>query len=98
MKPDMYLITKKFPYGHGEDSFVKPEYPYLCEKFHVKVIAAIIKDKRCIAKRIYRALMFGTAAEIFYRRLKKKIGLNKDTKASINEGIGSFSILAMVRN
>ena len=128
MKPDMYLITKAFPYGHGEDSFVKPEYPYLCDRFHVKVIvaelgeteeyvqdrnieaciistvqslwdkvvsflfflterdcyiemAAIIRDKRCILKRMYRALMFGAAAETFYRRLKKEIGLNKNTKA-----------------
>ena len=39
-KPDMYLITQDFPYGHGEDSFVAPEYPYLCEYFHVSVVAA----------------------------------------------------------
>ena len=39
-KPDMYLITQDFPYGPIEDSFVKPEYPYLRERFHVSVIAA----------------------------------------------------------
>lgn len=128
MKPDMYLITHDFPYGHTEDSFVKPEYAYLCDKFHVSVIAtevekakeaahdnnieaymipttqslseklisllcflcekdcyteiaAIIKDRQQVLKRIYRALMFGTAAETFYRRLKKKTGLDRNTDA-----------------
>lgn len=131
MKPDMYLITHDFPYGHTEDSFVKPEYVYLCDKFHVSVIAAetenaecgagsafcggieaciiptiqslldklislfcflcekdcyveiaaIIKDGKQVLKRLYRALMFGAAAETFYRRLKKKTALHKDAKA-----------------
>lgn len=128
MKPVLYLVTKDFPYGHGEDTFVKPEYPYLCEEFQVLVIAteverneeygyakdvnscivsvkqrlfdkfisflrfifekdcymeiaAILKDGKMIGKRIYRALMFGTAAETFYRRLKKATGMKKDTKA-----------------
>ncbi len=132
-KPDMYLITQDFPYGPIEDSFVKPEYPYLCEKFHVSVvaaelsipedavsesdphgqgmeacmiskrqgtgeklfsllrflcekdchteIAAIIRSGQKIPQRIYRALMFGAAAETFYRRLKKKISLTKETRA-----------------
>lgn len=128
MKTDMYLITQDFPYGHIEDSFVKPEYPYLCDRFHVSIIAAelgetvpdttdlpveacviptaqslwdkltsflhflcekdcyselaaIIRDRKFVLKRIYRALMFGTAAETFYRRLKKKLRLNKSTHA-----------------
>ncbi|MCM1134083.1 MAG: glycosyltransferase [Clostridium sp.] len=128
MKPKLYLITKNFPYGHGEDSFVKPEYPYLCREFDVTIITAelgepiekkflneasaaiipatqgifeklfslfcflcekdsyieiknILKTKTKVFRRIYRALMFGTAAETFYCRLKKIIGLNKDTKA-----------------
>lgn len=132
-KPDMYLITHDFPYGHREDSFVRPEYPYLCEYFHVSVIAAemmqsekrlseeevrregieaciiptgqsvpeklysllrfllekdcytelisILKSREKIPQRIYRALMFGTAAETFYRRLRKRIRLTKDTQA-----------------
>lgn len=132
-KPDLYLITQDFPYGHLEDSFVGPEYPYLCEHFHVSVIAAevvqteglrpesdvkqagfeaciiptrqsagekilsllrfllekdcytelasIVKSGEKIPRRIYRALMFGAAAETFYRRLKKKIPLKKDTQA-----------------
>lgn len=132
-KPDMYLITQDFPYGPIEDSFVKPEYPYLCERFHVSVIAAelsvpedsvsedgaceqgieacmisrrqgigekllsllrflgerdcyveiaaIIKSGRKIPQRIYRALMFGAAAETFYHRLKQKISLTKETRA-----------------
>ncbi len=132
-KPDMYLITHEFPFGHREDSFVVPEYPYLCEYFHVRIIAAevtqtedlisegevrekdieaciiptrqssleklfslirflgerdcyieiasILADRKKILPRIYRALMFGTAAETFYRRLKKKISLTKDTRA-----------------
>lgn len=129
MKAKMYLVTREFPYRGGEDSFVKPEYPYLCESFDVSIIAAgidgnvqneeqtneieaciipttqnlfdklisfmcfltekdcyleilsIIKEKKWILKRIYRALMFGTAAETFYRRLKKTTGLNKNTRA-----------------
>lgn len=127
MKPDMYFITKDFPYGHAEDAFVRPEYPYLCDKYHVHVIAAetdisaqheqegieaciipamqtakdkllslmhflcekdcyieiasIIRGQEKILQRIYRALMFGTAAETFYRRLKKKVGMNRDTNA-----------------
>lgn len=156
-KPDLYLITQDFPYGPIEDSFVKPEYPYLCERFHVSIIAAelsipeesvsedcglgelaedfgekqstpgnaaaryetdrqeikacmisknqstgekllslmrflcekdcyteiaaIIKSRRKIPQRIYRALMFGAAAETFYRRLQRKISLTKDTQA-----------------
>ena len=128
MKPDLYLITKDFPFGHGEDSFIEPEYPCLCKNFHVLIIAtevkekteygkegginacvvpvaqrlsdkiisflrflcekdcyaemaAIIKDGKQVGRRIFRALMFGTAAETFYRRLKKKTGLRRDTKA-----------------
>lgn len=182
-KPDLYLITQDFPYGPIEDSFVKPEYPYLCERFQVSIvaaelsipeesvseelvtgdcgleglvsedasekepvledcrlkksaaedsglkkstsrnaaagyetdrqeikacmisqkqstgeklrslmrflcerdcyteIAAIIKSRRKILQRIYRALMFGAAAETFYRRLQQKISLAKDTQA-----------------
>lgn len=128
-KPLLYLITKEFPYGHGEDSFVRPEYPYLCDKFDVTVIAAelpdhlssneassqikagkisvqqnmgnkvlsfvhflmrrecyielfhIVKAKKKIIQRIYRMLMFGTAAETFYGRLKAETKLCKDTNA-----------------
>lgn len=137
-KPDMYLVTQDFPYGHVEDSFVAPEYPYLCEYFHVSVVAAevkpedepaaqenggqkgdpgkgveaciiptkqsaaeklisllcflakrdchrelvsILKSGEKIPQRAYRALMFGTAAQTFYRRLKKKLHLTKDTRA-----------------
>lgn len=132
-KPDLYLITQDYPYGRLEDSFVGPEYPYLCEYFHVSMIAAevtsaamlrpeeeireegmeaciiptgqslaeklfslcrfllekdcytelasILKSGEKIPQRIYRALMFGAAAETFYRRLKKKIPLKKDTRA-----------------
>lgn len=128
MKPEMYLITKDFPYGHGEDTFAGAEYPYLCKAFQVSVIAtevepdtehgrtesinahivsvsqgifdkivsllrfmlekdcyteiaAIIKEGKQTGRRIYRALMFGTAAETFYRRLKKATGIRRDTKA-----------------
>ena len=125
--PRLYLITKDYPYGHGEDAFVKPEYPFLCDKFRVCVIAAetdetgeevpekmectrisshqtltdkvvsllrfvcekdcyiematIVKARRKIPQRIYRALMFGAAAETFYRRLKKRISLTRDAQA-----------------
>lgn len=132
-KPDLYLITQDYPYGHLEDSFIGPEYPYLCERFHVSMIAAevapeaklrseeeirekgmeaciiptrqsagekllsllrFLLEKDCyrelasiwksgerIPQRIYRALMFGAAAETFYRRLKKQISLTKNTRA-----------------
>lgn len=132
-KQDLYLITQDYPYGHLEDSFVGPEYPYLSERFHVFMIAAevppaaklrpeeeirgkgmeaciiptrqsvaeklfslfrfllekdcyielasIVKSGERIPQRIYRALMFGAAAETFYRRLKKKLSLTKDTRA-----------------
>lgn len=113
MKPQLFLITKDFPHGHSEDSFVKPEYPYLCEKFQVEIIPAeskefqtqslwekmfsflcflcekdcyrelwdIWKDGKHVLGRSYRVLMFGTAAESFYRKLKKTTGLNSQTKA-----------------
>lgn len=132
-KPHMYLITQEFPYGRLEDSFVEQEYSYLCQKFHISVIAAevvpteellseetvkekgieahiiptrqniaekllsllcfllkrdcyielisIVKSKEKIFERIYRAMMFGVAAETFYRRLKKSIHLAKDARA-----------------
>ena len=134
-KPRMYLITQDFPYGHSEDSFVGPEYLYLCKQFHISVVAAevapeaellpeetvkgkgiearviptrqniaeklfsllcfllkrdcyielvsIVRSKEKIFRRIYRALMFGSAAETFYRRLKKSLHLTKDTRALI---------------
>lgn len=132
-KPHMYLITQEFPYGHLEDSFVGPEYSYLCKQFHVSVVAAelasteelrseetvkeqgfeariipteqniaeklfsllcfllkrdcyielvsIVKGREKIFKNIYRALMYGAAAETFYRRLKQSLRLAKDTRA-----------------
>ena len=132
-KPHIYLITQDFPYGHLEDSFIEPEYSYLCKQFHISVIAAeiastaellseeavkgkgieaciiptrqtiaeklfslicfllkkdcyielvsIVKSKEKIFRRIYRALMYGVAAETFYRRLKKSLHLAKDTRA-----------------
>ena len=43
MKPEMYLITKDFPYGHGEDTFAGAEYPYLCKAFQVSVIATEVE-------------------------------------------------------
>ena len=44
-------------------------------------LASIVKSKEKISKRIYRALMYGVAAETFYRRLKKSLRLAKDTRA-----------------
>ena len=113
MKPQLFLITKDFPIGHSEDSFVKPEYPYLCQDFQVEVISAesdpyqiqtlgekiisflrflferdcyrelwsILKDRKKVLPRCYRTLMFGTAAESFYRKLKKATGLNRTSRA-----------------
>lgn len=131
MKPKLYLVTKDFPFGEGEKSFIKPEYPYLCEKFDVTIIVAelineigdqinervsaentfvvsckrniwekigsylrflgekacykemlyIIRERRAVLKRISRALMFGAAAETFYYRTKKQIGIDRHTQA-----------------
>ena len=132
-KQRVFHITQDFPYGHLEDSFVGPEYPYLCECFDISIIAAevppdtellseeevknkgfeariisnrqkiteklfslccflltkdcyteiisIIRSGKKIFRRIYRALMFGAAAETFYRRLKQSISLTRDTQA-----------------
>lgn len=44
-------------------------------------IVSIVKSKEKIFRRIYRALMFGAAAETFYLRLKKSLHLAKDTRA-----------------
>ena len=127
MKPKLYLITKEFPFGKTEDSFVRLEYPYLCEHFDVTVFATdlkkqiynvdeetdayiinatqtngekmksflhflfsracyretriLLKEKEKFAKRMYRMLMFGTAGESFYRKLKASCKLEKNTKA-----------------
>ena len=131
MKPKLYLVTKEFPFGEGEKSFIKPEYPYLCEKFDVNTIVAelpeeirdqkkenlgadntfvvsckrniwgkigsylrflgekacykeilyIIKERRSVLKRIFRALMFGAAAETFYYRTKKITAIERQTRA-----------------
>lgn len=45
MKPKLYLVTKEFPFGEGEKSFVKPEYPYLRERFDVTIIVTELPDE-----------------------------------------------------
>lgn len=129
MKKRLYLITEEFPFEHGEDTFVGLEYPLLCEKFDLELIATgvknieylgeirgygnasvipsaqtniekiysllcflmrkecyqeivdILKHKEYCIQRILRALMYGAAAETFFRRLKKKTALQKNTEA-----------------
>lgn len=49
----------------------------------ISEILQIIKCKEKIFQRIYRALMFGTAGESFYRLLIKKVGLKKNTDALV---------------
>lgn len=130
MKKKLYLITKEFPFGHCEDSFVKLEYPYLQRIFDVTIIMTelhddktlnmpvdnthynlsrkqsffekgysflrfllestcyreinqLLKTKKLVARRIFRSLMFGTAAETFYRRIKRAMSLTKETDAII---------------
>ncbi len=39
MKSKLYLITTDFPYGHGENSFLLPELPYLTQRFDVTIIS-----------------------------------------------------------
>lgn len=35
----MFLITEGFPYGKGEKTFIKPELPYLKDKFDVTIVS-----------------------------------------------------------
>jgi len=39
MKKKLFLITESFPYGTGEKTFIKPELPYLIDKFDVTIIS-----------------------------------------------------------
>lgn len=43
--------------------------------------ARIIKGKKLIVKRLFRALMFGTAAETFWKKLKMTCNIHKDIDA-----------------
>lgn len=126
----IFLITKGFPYGNTENSFVTREYNCIKEKFTVKVLAAetdvtakktyfgaidakqiriessileklfslgrfllkrecyieikdIVKSREYVAKRIFRALMFGTAAETFYKRFVEVTKITPETEAIV---------------
>ncbi|MDD6628228.1 MAG: glycosyltransferase [Lachnospiraceae bacterium] len=46
MKKKLYLITSDFPYGQGEESFILPELPYLCDKFEVTIISTSLKKQQ----------------------------------------------------
>lgn len=56
---------------------------FLMEKDCCIELKNIIKSGKYIGKRFWRALMFGSCAETFYRRFRKKTGINKDTEAII---------------
>lgn len=126
----VFLVTKGFPFGNSESSFITAEYDHIKEKFDVTVIATevdkqekqtypqnidtirmdtenctwrkisslirfllkkefyleikdIIKTRTLTAKRIFRALMFGTAAEVFFQNFKKVAGLTSETEAIV---------------
>lgn len=124
----IYLVTKSFPYGNEERSFLGPEYECLKAEFDITLVTTevdpknieaqdncknvvyikkqrgyiekvtslcrfllqkdcyreigkIVKTRKNVTKRIGRALMFGSAAETFYRRLKKSLNLQRGTEA-----------------
>ena len=52
---------------------------FLCKREAWEEISIIFKSRKLIRKRLFRALMFGTAAETFWRNLKSVYGINKDT-------------------
>lgn len=56
---------------------------FLMEKDCYIEIKNIIKSGKYIGKRFWRALMFGSCAETFYQRFRKKTGINRDTEAII---------------
>ena len=130
MAHKIFLITKSFPYGNTESSFVTLEYNCIREKFEVTVLAAetdmvtektysgainaeqirsesgiwekafsfirflltkecyieiadIVKTHKSVVKRIFRAFMFGTAAETFFRRFVKATKISRETEAIV---------------
>lgn len=54
---------------------------FLCKREAWEEFAQIIKERKLIIKRLFRAFMFGTAAETFWRRLKKACDICKNTEA-----------------
>lgn len=54
---------------------------FLCKREAWEEFAQIIKGKELIAKRLFRALMFGTAAETFWKKLKTVCDIHKDIDA-----------------
>lgn len=60
------------------DKFVSAA-SFLLKREAWEEISVIFKDGQLIRKRLFRALMFGTAAETFWRNLKSAYGINKDT-------------------
>lgn len=54
---------------------------FLCKRDAWEEFVQIIKEQKLILKRLFRALMFGTAAETFWRRTKKACNLCKSSEA-----------------
>lgn len=54
---------------------------FLCKREAWEEFAQIIRRKKLIVKRLFRALMFGTAAEAFWKKLKKVCNIHKDMDA-----------------
>lgn len=54
---------------------------FLCKREAWEEFTQIIKGKKLIAKRLFRALMFGTAAETFWKKLKTVCDIHKDIDA-----------------
>lgn len=54
---------------------------FLCKREAWEEFAQIILERKLIGKRLFRALMFGTAAETFWKNLKNICNIHKDTDA-----------------
>lgn len=125
MRKKMYLITKEYPFGRSEASFIEPEYQKLLKEFDITIIATEVSDKCTkkddhdsikidlkislfgkflsfirflrhkeawdefwniiierndnILKNLVRACMYGTYAEVFFCKIRKKLNLKKNT-------------------
>lgn len=54
---------------------------FLCKREAWEEILSILRNKRLIGKRLFRAVMFGAAAETFWKNLKSVYGIHKGTNA-----------------
>ena len=92
VSPTAELLSEETVKGKGIEARIIPTRQNIAEKLFSLVcfllkkdcyieLVSIVKSKENIFRRICRALMYGVAAETFYRRLKKSLHMAKDTRA-----------------